>query len=211
VRLSLESTTRGSLRLGHHGGSIDTPSRRGVSGPAGVEEQGIGTSGFSRNLGGPAPLHAILPDGATGYQPLARSCAPWAAGAKRQAQRVVSPSEATRSAARGRQDVGASHSTAEAGEREPRGPWGGKGMPHCGAVRGSQRQDSEPGYAVNGKRADSVAACKTAVRRAGCVNCARPDLRERWEATPTATRPVPANVVNICMLVPSLKSFPLCL
>ena len=31
----------------------------GVGGPAGVDEQGIGTTGFSRNLGGPGRLHAL--------------------------------------------------------------------------------------------------------------------------------------------------------
>jgi hypothetical protein len=51
--------------------------------------------------------------------------------------------------------------------------------------------------AVNGKLTDSVAACKTTVRRTGCLNWARPDLWERWEVTPTATRPL---YVHFCHL-----------
>jgi hypothetical protein len=45
-----------SPRLGQHGGRVGTPQRPGVSGPAGVEEHGIGPPGFSRNLG--RPVHS---------------------------------------------------------------------------------------------------------------------------------------------------------
>jgi hypothetical protein len=77
----------------------------------------------------------------------------------------------------GSQGVGASHSTREAGEPEPRGPWGGKGMPRRGAAGGHPRRDSEPWPAVPVTPPDSVAACETTTGRAGCVNCARTDLR----------------------------------
>src|SRR5207302_3806176 len=80
--------------------------------------------------------------GDTGDQPQARSRAFWAARAKRQTQRVVSPSEAQRSAARGRQGIAHLHSTGEAGEPGPRGPWGGKGDVRHGLVSGTPAEDS---------------------------------------------------------------------
>ena len=50
-------------------------------------------------------------------------------GAKTPTRRVVSPSEAQRSAARGRQGIGALHSTDEAGEPSPRGAGGEATIP----------------------------------------------------------------------------------
>ena len=47
----------------------------GVGGPAGVKEHGIGTGGFSRNLGGPARLHAIQ----SGSGDRMRTPGPWSA------------------------------------------------------------------------------------------------------------------------------------
>lgn len=92
--------------------------------------------------------------------------------------------------------VGASHSTGEAGEPAPRGPGGGKGAPCRGAAGGKQPGDIEPRSAVHVTPPDSVSAGETTARRAGCVNCARPDLRERWGAIPIATRLVPDRLVG---------------
>src|SRR5437016_1552090 len=110
MRLSLESTTRWSLRLGQPGGSIGTPLRQGVFGPAGVGEHGIDTSGSPRNLGRPVLSMMHCRQGN-------RLIKPWPVGYARGTGRseipthiVVSPSEAQRSAVRGGQGIGALHS-----------------------------------------------------------------------------------------------------
>jgi hypothetical protein len=110
----------------------------GATGPAGVEEQGIGTQ-----KGPPGTWEVLIvsmrhiPEGGD------RMTNPWPAverpgppGAKRRAQRMVPPSEGRRSAVGGAQDVGALHSTVEPGELDPREPWGGKGVPSHGVVGG---------------------------------------------------------------------------
>jgi hypothetical protein len=172
------------------GAIVDTPPRRGVFAPAGVGEHGIGASGLPGNLGDPAtPSRYTLAWGlpnrkAPGPKPASGLC-----GATKTGARDGTAKRTKRKCGRTVRRVSERLIVPEAGEREPRGPWGGKGTPHRGAVGSSQRQDSEPGHAVNGKLTDSVAACKTTMRRAGCLNWARPDLREQWGATPTATRP----------------------
>src|SRR5262249_6790027 len=56
VPLSPESITRGEPpSLSARGPCRHTVAGPGVTGPAGVEEQGIGTAGFPRNLGRPGP------------------------------------------------------------------------------------------------------------------------------------------------------------
>jgi hypothetical protein len=62
-------------------------------------------------------------------------------------------------------------------------------MPYRGTVGGSQRWGFVPGNAVNEKPADSVAACKTTVRRAVCLNWASTDLWEARRETAGLTRP----------------------
>src|SRR5207244_9979489 len=87
----------------------------------------------------------------------------------------------------GSSGVGAAHSTREAGEPGPRGPWEGKELPRRGAIGGHQVGDFEPQSPVTVTPTDSGAACKTSVGRAGCL-WARPDLREAAEVTPPPTR-----------------------
>src|ERR1700679_4126421 len=78
-------------------------------------------------------------------------------GAKRQAQRHGIAKRRQRSAARGAQDVGASHSTEEAGERHRPGPWGGKGMPGHGPVGGKHGGYIETRFRVYETTTDSRA------------------------------------------------------
>ena len=118
----------GSLRCFHDGGRAGPLRRPDVTGPAGVGDQGVGTSGFPRNLGGPVvsiPKAGVgLPDRKT---PGSR------AGVGReeryQSRRKEWYCQAKENEARqeGRPDVGALHSTVEPGEPTPWGAWGGKG------------------------------------------------------------------------------------
>jgi hypothetical protein len=189
VLWSPESTTRWSLRLGQHGGNIGTPLRQGVSGPAGVEEHGVGPRGLPGNLGGPDLSATHGRQGSPADELPARwDSAHWPSASEPQAHVVVSPSEPQGSAARRSQDVGAPHSTGEPGERGPRGPWGGKGVPRHGAVGGHQSEGLVPRTSVPVTLTDSAAADEPVTGRAGCLNWARPDLRERQGAIPGATR-----------------------
>src|SRR5437870_1151811 len=69
--------TRGSPRLGRHGGHAEPLYGPGGFGPAGVEEHGIGAAGFPRNLVRPASSAANIPEEGTGLRtpgpPLTRS------------------------------------------------------------------------------------------------------------------------------------------
>ena len=144
-----------------------------------------------------APILSVEPDQASGSEdcpfrlpePPARGCAFWTAGSEAQAQHLVLPSEAKRSAARGTQGVAHLHSTGEAGEPGPRGPWGGKGDVRHGLVSGPPVEGFEPRCGVNVTLTDSKAGSESMTRRTGCLNWARPDLWEAAEATPPPTRP----------------------
>jgi hypothetical protein len=118
-----------------------------------------------------------------------RGYACWTAGSEAQAQHLVLPSEAPRSAAKGTQGVAPLHSTAEAGEPGPRGPWGGKGEVRHGLVSGPPIEGFVPWSRVHVTLTDSKAGSEAMTRRTGCLSWARPDLREGWEATPIPTRP----------------------
>ena len=123
------------------------------------------------------------------------------------------PSEAPRSAAKGTQGVAPLHSTAEAGEPGPRGPWGGKGEVRHGLVSGTPVEGFVPQSRVHVTFTDSKAGSEAMTRRTGCLSWARPDLREGWEATPIPTRPsvpvpsVPA-IRTTLSLSPSLTTSP---
>jgi hypothetical protein len=58
-RASKDVSSR-SPRRGRNGGHADALHRPGAVGPAGVGEHGIGTGGFTRNLGSPARLPTII-------------------------------------------------------------------------------------------------------------------------------------------------------
>lgn len=160
------------------------------AGPAGVEEQGIGTRRLPRNLGRPGILHTTL----SGWRPDSNSRPAGHAfgtgGSELPAHVVVSPSEGQRSAARRGQGIGVPHSTVEPGELEPWGPGGGKEAPRGGIDGRQQPEDIEPRSAVHVSPSDSVAACQTTTRRAVCLNWASTDQWEPQEATPGATRPI---------------------
>ena len=106
----------GALVLVRRGGHADPSQSPDVVGPAGVGEQGQGTSGVSGNLGDPSVSTAY--SGSVTGTTTPRSPRPGVAG--RWEQRidatVVSPSEGNEARREGRAGVGASHSTVEAGE-----------------------------------------------------------------------------------------------
>ena len=164
-----------------------------MSGPAGVVEHGISTPRLPRNLGDPGRLQVQSPARGPDYEPLARGWAFWTAGSERQAQHLVLSREAQRSAARGTQGVAHLHSTGEAGEPGPRGPWGGKGDVRHGLVSGTPVEGFVPRSRVPVTLTDSKAGSEAMTRRTGCLSWARPDLWEGWEVTPIPTR-LPYNV-----------------
>jgi hypothetical protein len=83
-----------------------------------------------------------------------------------------------------------------AGEPGPRGPCRGKGVPRRGAIGGPPVGGIEPREPVHVTPTDSVAACETVARRAGCLSWARPDLWEGREAIPSPTRPTAHSVTT---------------
>src|SRR5262245_14213328 len=107
-----------------------------MSGPAGVREQGIDTPRSPRNLGSPAVSCST-----TGGVELPHPKAPGRRPAS--GRKGVTNTDARAGIAKrkpqvrrkGRQGVGALHSTEEVGERVPPGPRGGKGAP-CHRVVG---------------------------------------------------------------------------
>jgi hypothetical protein len=150
-------------------------------GPAGVQEQGISTQGFPRNLRDPAFSHGNSRlDGATGTQTPGPAWGLNHAGSEKPSEPVVSPSEGNEVRRKGLREVGVPHSTAEAGEPVPRGACGGKGVPPHGLVGGLHGEGLEPRLGVTATPATSTAAGEAVRRRAGCGKSARPDLREPW-------------------------------
>jgi hypothetical protein len=121
-----------------------------------------------------------------------------------QAHGAVSPSEGNEARRNGRQEVGALHSTAEAGEQQPSEPCGGKGVPSHGPVGGKHARRFVASQRVHGTPTDSGVAhvggslppaCGIIRgRRAVCLNWARTDLREARRATAGLTRPFFANL-----------------
>jgi hypothetical protein len=127
----------GALVVVISGGHAAPPQRPGGSGPAGVEEQGIGIPGFPRNLRDPIVSRSITVGvGLPSPKPQApgRRRAVWER--RTQARGRVSPSEGNEARREGRWGVGAPHSTVEPGEPYPKGPWGGKGAPGHRTVGG---------------------------------------------------------------------------
>jgi hypothetical protein len=154
----------GCLRRGHSGGRAAAPQWPGACGPAGVEEQGIGTLGFPRNLGG--PIFSSSSRIGTGW-PIPTLQAPSrrrrACGSEHRRAGMVPSSEGNRARREGSSGVGASHSTGEAGEREPPGPCGGKGMLSRRPVGGKHGECIGTRSCVNEMPTD---------RRTGTIRCA---------------------------------------
>jgi len=105
--------------------------------------------------GTPCTLHDARPAGDRITNSWLAGYACWTGGSEVQAHVVVSPSEAQRSAARRGQGIGALHSTAEAGEPNPRGPGGGKGAPGSGTAGRKQDRCSATGPRVHATTAAS--------------------------------------------------------
>src|SRR5271154_3265597 len=111
-------------------------------------------------------------------------------GAKLQAAAHGIAKRRQRSAARGAQEVAHLHSTLEAGEPGPRGPWGGKGDARHGPVEGTPAGGIVSRSRVNATSTDSNADSEPMMGRTGCLNWARPDLREARGVIPGPTRPL---------------------
>src|ERR1700731_2319424 len=128
-------------------------------GPAGVEEQGVGTGGFPRNLGEPERLPAHhFPAMGTGDEPQARGGAFWTVGSETTDATQGIAKRRQPSAARGTQEVGALHSTCELGELDPWEPGGGKGEPGHATVGGKHDGCTETRGRVNATTTDSRAS-----------------------------------------------------
>jgi hypothetical protein len=76
-------------------------------------------------------------------RPVGYAC--WTNGSEPQAHVGVSPTEGNEGRRDGPQGVGAPHTTGEAGERLPRGPRGGKGVPRHGPLGGHRPRASNLG------------------------------------------------------------------
>jgi hypothetical protein len=124
-------------------------------GPAGVEEQGIGTRGFSRNLGVPVASTCHSGRGDRTDELPAPSQRP--GSGERKCGRTTWYRQAKDNGAwrKGGQDVGASHSTVEPGELASREPWGGKGTLGDGTVGGKHGRSIEAGNRVHETTTDS--------------------------------------------------------
>jgi len=91
-------------------------------------------------------------------------------GAKVPTQRLVSPSEGKRSAAKGTQGVAPRHSTVEAGELAPEEPVEGRARPTGGSRGGKQREHFEAPHFVTVTPRVSVRGVHPASRRlSGCI------------------------------------------
>src|SRR5271163_3569166 len=127
-------------------------------------------------------------------------------GAKLQAAAHGIAKRRQRSAARGAQEVAHLHSTLEAGEPGPRGPWGGKGDARHGPVEGTPAGGIVSRSRVNATSTDSNADSEPMMGRTGCLNWARPDLREARGVIPGPTRPHLLSVPPLLRSVPHLLS-----
>jgi len=182
-------------------GAVSTGCKGLVRWSAGVREQGKDTPGFPGNLGDPEPLQTNNfrsrgPDD----EPLARGWAFGTAGSESTDAAFGIAKRRQRSAAKGSQGVAQRRSTWEAGELAPEGPVEGRALPTGGSRGGNQGEHTEAPNLVTGTPRVSFRGvwlasaevkrphCKSVRGRTGCVNCARPDLWEGWEATPTLTR-----------------------
>ena len=158
-------------------------------GPAGVLEQGIGTSGFPRNLGDPTASGSTTSGVGLPHRKAPGRTAGVASWRSKHRRTVRSPpGEGNEVWRDGRPGVGAPHSSREAGEPGRPGAGGAKGVPVRGPGGGRQGGYIETRFPVHATPPDSGSVCESAGRRAGCLNWARPDLREPREATPGATR-----------------------
>ena len=130
-----------------------------MSGPAGVEEHGIGTAGFPGNLGRPAaPPRQILAWGLPDHEAPGPRPASGLGGETKTGARGGIAKRSTNEARRdGPQGIGALHSTDEAGEPNPRGPGGGKGAPGHGTVGRKHGRCIGTGSRVNETTTDSGA------------------------------------------------------
>ena len=116
-----KSLLAGATVVDTSGGRAERRNGLASFGPTGVQEQGAGTRGSLGNLRDPAVSTDISGSG-TGIpiSPCPRPRAP--VGGSKSGARVVSPNEGNEVRRDGRQGVGASHSSEEAGELDRRTP-----------------------------------------------------------------------------------------
>src|SRR5215470_6259270 len=147
----------GSLRGCQHGGRVDFALSPGEVGPAGVEEHGICTGGFPRNLRDPVVAFPQFLAWGCQTQSSRPRAGVGSAGANTGAREGTAKRRNTEVRPDQRRDVGALRSTDEAGELEPREPWGGKGEPSHETVGGKHGGCTETREPVNATTTDSRA------------------------------------------------------
>jgi len=174
------------------------------SDPAGVGEHGVsipGSPGTWEFLSSPCRQKLVR-----GYQSQKLQASSRRRACGNEHRRAAWYRQAKQNEARrnGRQEVGALHSTVEAGEQQPSEPCGGKGVPSHGPVGGKharrfvafQRVHETPADSGVGLRGWSIPPACGIIRgrRAVCLNWASTDLREARRVTAGLTRPNLANL-----------------
>ena len=146
-------TAEGSIGWAENG--LAHRSRRG-------RRAGHARTGVPQEPGKPCRLHVHGRNGATGItNPRPTACATRGGGSgqrpdtKGSVADVVSPSEGNEVRRDGRQGLGASHSTCEAGESHPWRPCGGKGMPDHRTVGEKHDRPTEAWFRVHETTTDS--------------------------------------------------------
>ena len=150
------------------GGRVEAPQWPGVLRSYRGPRAGRGTRGSLGNLGDPAVSTDISGSG-TGIpiSPCPRPRAP--VGGSKRGARVVSPNEGNEVRRDGRQGVGASHSSEEAGELDRRTPWS-EGGARVVDRKPEPRRGHRTSERVTARRTDRGRDSESATRRAGCVS-----------------------------------------
>jgi hypothetical protein len=135
-----------SLRCCQHGGPVGVPPRQGATGPAGVEEHGIGPQGFPGNLGRPCGSMSIsigVEGRPTPTVPGPRP-ASGLSGAKTGARDGTANRTTRKGGWRVRRESERLIVASGVGEPVRREPCRAKGAPRGGIVGGQQVRDSGP-------------------------------------------------------------------
>jgi len=135
----------GSPRRSLSGGRAAAPLRSGACRPAGVEEQGVGTQGFFRNLGDPgsSPCDHVRQWGPE-HEPLARGRRSGPTGAKPQTQRMVASGEGNRVRREGRRKSEHLIVPLHAGNSTRGDPRKGRGCPVTESLEGNRAGARKP-------------------------------------------------------------------
>src|SRR5437870_10513426 len=135
--------------------------------------------GAPQEPGRPGRLRAREPGGAPGRTAQARGWRARRPRERRSSARTVPPSEGNEARREGRSGVGALRCTGEAGEPTPGDPVEGRGCRVREPEEGKMTGTPSPGtISTRLHRIAKLSDSEPLIRRAGCVNRARPDP---WE------------------------------